>query len=65
MVQFSGSITNMPKNIEELRDDSTFKNIIVRLQTWFLVRLKWQHEARVTLEQLILDVQKEIDRLSQ
>jgi hypothetical protein len=55
---------NMPKNIEDLRDDSVFKNIIVRLQTWFLVRLKWQRESRVSLEQLILDVRKEIDRLS-
>ena len=55
---------NMPKNIEDLRDDSVFKNIIVRLQTWFLVRLKWQRESRVSLEQLILDVRQEIDRLS-
>ena len=55
---------NMPKNIDDLRNDSAFKNIIVRLQTWLLVRLRWRQEARVRLEELILDVQKEIDRLS-
>ena len=55
---------NMPKHIESLRDDSTFRNLIIRLQGWLLVRLNWQDEAYSVLEQLIKDVEHEIDRLS-
>jgi len=55
---------NMPKQIEYLRVDSTFRNIIIRLQGWLLVRLNWQNEAYKVLEQLIIDVQTEIDKLS-
>ena len=55
---------NTPKNIKSLREDSTFKNAIVRLQNWLLVRLKWQKEARTSLKQLIIDVQEEIDKLN-
>ena len=61
---FAVEAINTPKNIKSLREDSTFKNAIVRLQNWFLVRLKWQKEARTSLEQLILDVQGEIDKLN-
>lgn len=55
---------NMPKHIESLRDDSIFRNLIIRLQGWLLVRLNWQDEAYSVLEQLIIDVQTEIDKLS-
>tara|TARA_Y100000385_G_scaffold290676_1_gene364870 strand:+ start:2246 stop:2884 length:639 start_codon:yes stop_codon:yes gene_type:complete len=55
---------NTPKDINFLRADESFKNVIVRLQGWLLVRLKWQKEALTSLERLILDVQKEIKRLS-
>ena len=55
---------NMPKHIESLRDDSTFRNSIIRLQGWLLVRLNWQNEAYSVLEKLISDVQQEIDRLN-
>ena len=55
---------NMPKHIESLRDDSIFRNLIIRLQGWLLVRLNWQDEAYSVLEHLIKDVEHEIDRLS-
>lgn len=55
---------NTPRDIVSLREDSTFKNVIVRLQGWLLVRLVWQKNARSDLERLIIDVQDEIHRLS-
>lgn len=58
---FAIDILNTPKNIESLREDSTFRNSIVRLQNWLLVRMKWQKEAQRILEQLIVKVQEEID----
>jgi hypothetical protein len=63
-VSFAIEAINTPKNIKSLREDSKFKNVIVRLQNWLLVRLKWQKEAHTSLEQLIIDVQEEIDKLS-
>ena len=49
-VSFALEAINTPKNINSLWEDSTLKNLIVRLQGWFLVRLKWQEEARISLE---------------
>lgn len=63
-VSFALEAINTPKNIDFLWEDSTLKNLIVRLQGWFLVRLKWQEEARISLEELIVDVQEEINQLS-
>jgi len=54
---------NMPRDITSLRRDPTFKNVIVRLQGWLLVRLNWQENAHSALKHLIIDVQTEIDRL--
>ncbi len=62
-VSFAVEAINTPKNIESLREDPIFKNVIVRLQNWLLVRLKWQQVARTNLEELTIDVQNEIDRL--
>jgi len=64
VLSFSVEAINTPKNISLLRKDNRFKNAIIRLQNWLLVRLNWQQEAFITLEQLIIDVQKDIDRLS-
>ena len=61
---FSKENLNMPINIESLRNDPIFRNAIIRLQDWLLVRLNWQKEALSTLEPLIVDIQTEIDRLS-
>ena len=55
---------NTPINIESLREDQKFRNAIVRLQDWLLMRLNWQGEALSTLKPLIKDVEHEIDRLS-
>ena len=55
---------NTPKNINLLRANDSFKNVIIRLQDWLLMRLHWQQEALTSLEKLIIDVQEEIDRLS-
>ena len=60
-VSFAIEALNTPKNIKSLSEDSTFKNSIVRLQNWLLVRMKWQKEAEKSLEQLIIDVQEEIN----
>lgn len=54
---------NMPKDIEILRANDPFKNVIVRLQNFLLLRLNWQKETITSLEKLIKDVQEEIDRL--
>jgi hypothetical protein len=61
---FSKENLNMPINIESLRNDSIFRNTIIRLQDWLLVRLNWQQKALSSLEPLIIDIQTEIDRLS-
>ena len=61
-VSFAIEALNTPKNINTLRKDSKFKNSIIRLQNWLLVRLKWQKEAQTRLEQLIIDVQEEINK---
>jgi hypothetical protein len=61
-VSFAIEALNTPKNINNLRKDSKFKNSIIRLQNWLLVRLKWQKEAQIRLEQLIIDVQEEINK---
>ncbi|MGB5171977.1 MAG: DUF6090 family protein [Eudoraea sp.] len=63
-VSFAVEVINIPKNIKSLREDSKFKNVIVRLQNWLLMRLKWQEEAHTSIEQLIIDVQEEINKLS-
>jgi hypothetical protein len=55
---------NTPKNIEVLRINNTFKNVVVRLQNFLLVRLNWQKETIIDLEELIIDLQKEIDTLN-
>ncbi len=55
---------NMPKDMESLREDAEFRNVLLRLQNWLLLRLKWQKETLASLEQLIMDVQIEIDKLS-
>ncbi len=55
---------NMPKDMESLREDAEFRNVLLRLQNWLLLRLKWQKETLASLEQLIMDVQIEIDILS-
>ena len=60
-VSFAIEALNTQKNIKSLSEDSTFKNSIVRLQNWLLVRMKWQKEAEKSLEQLIIDVQEEIN----
>ena len=60
-VSFAIEALNTPKNIKSLSEDSKFKNSIVRLQNWLLVRMKWQKEAEKSLEQLIEDVQEEIN----
>ena len=60
-VSFAIEALNTPKNIKSLSEDSKFKNSIVRLQNWLLVRMKWQKEAEKSLEQLIIDVQEEIN----
>jgi hypothetical protein len=54
---------NTPKNIGTLRTAESFKNVIVRLQSWLFVRLNWQPVAIDNLEQLITEVKKEIERL--
>ncbi|WP_242082305.1 hypothetical protein [Aestuariivivens sediminis] len=50
--------------MESLREDAEFRNVLLRLQNWLLLRLKWQKETLASLEQLIMDVQIEIDILS-
>ncbi|MBT8265788.1 MAG: hypothetical protein KJP20_04525 [Bacteroidia bacterium] len=63
-ISFSVNAINTPKNINSLRKDFGFKNMILRLQNLLLVRLNWQKEALSELEELIKDIQVEIDRLS-
>ena len=63
-ISFSVEAINKPKDIESLREDAEFRNVLLRLQNWLLLRLKWQKETLASLEQLILDVQIEIDKLS-
>jgi len=63
-ISFSVEAINMPKDIESLREDAEFRNVLLRLQNWLILRLKWQKETLATLEQLIMDVQIEIDKLS-
>ena len=61
---FSNENLNMPIDIKSLREDPIFRNAIIRLQDWLLVRLNWQKEALKSLERLISDVQDEINRLN-
>ena len=61
---FSKENLNMPIDIKSLQEDAIFRNAIIRLQDWLLVRLNWQLEALSSLEQLIIDIEIEIDRLS-
>ncbi len=63
-ISFSVEAINMPKDIESLRENAEFRNVLLRLQNWLLLRLKWQKETLASLEQLIMDVQSEIDKLS-
>ena len=63
-LSFSVEAINTPLDLGALRQDPKFRNVIVRLQGFLLMRLRWQKEALDTLELLILDVQKEIERLS-
>jgi len=63
-ISFSVEAINKPKDIESLREDAEFRNVLLRLQNWLLLRLKWQKETLASLEQLIIDVQIEIDKLS-
>ena len=58
------SIINTPKDIQSLRENEAFKNVIVRLQNWLLLRLNWQKKTLTSLELLNNDVQKEKDRFS-
>lgn len=62
-MSYSIEAINTPKNIKTLREDASFKNVIIRLQSWLLVRLNWQPLALKSIEQLIIDVEDEINRL--
>lgn len=63
-LSYSVEALNTPIDLESLRADTEFRNVMVELQNWLLVRMNWQKEALASLELLILDVQQEIDRLS-
>ena len=60
---FAGENLNMPRDITSLRNNDTFRNIIIRLQDILIMRLNWQGEAKRSLGQLITDVNDEIVRL--
>ncbi|MDT0558257.1 DUF6090 family protein [Ichthyenterobacterium sp. W332] len=51
---------NTPKDIEDLRENDTFKNAFVQLYNFRLLRLNWLNETIPTLEKLITDIDKEI-----
>ncbi|MFI1770322.1 DUF6090 family protein [Thalassobellus citreus] len=60
---FSKETINMPKDIESLRQNSSFNNVLIRLQSWLKLRIHWQQNTLTKLEQLILGLEKEINKL--
>lgn len=50
--------------MDALSENKQFKNVIVRLQNYMLLRLRWQNEALKDLEKLIKEVEIEINKLN-
>lgn len=63
-LSYAIEVINTPKNLESLSQDPEFKNVIIRLQGFLLMRINWQKEALQSVTQLIQDVENEIDHLS-
>ena len=61
---YSIETINMPKDIESLRQNSSFNNVLIRLQSWLKLRIHWQRDTLTKLELLILDLEYEINKLS-
>ena len=57
-------ILNTPNDIESLRKNEVFKNIIIRLQNYLILRVKWQEFTLIALKKLISDIDNEIERLN-
>jgi hypothetical protein len=53
---------NSPTDLEELRKNNQFRNVIIRLQNYMLLRLSWQKETMDELESLINEVEIEIKK---
>ena len=54
---------NTPINIEDLKKNETYKNALVDLYNFRLLRLKWLGESIIRLEELIADIENEIIKL--
>jgi hypothetical protein len=55
---------NKPIDMETLSENKQFKNVIVRNMNFMLLRLRWQTETIIELEDLIQEVELEIQYLN-
>ncbi len=51
---------NNPLNIEELKESTRFKNVVIRIQNYLQLRLYWQNDTMDNLERLIRDIDSSI-----
>ena len=51
---------NKPIDMEALSENKQFKNVIVRNMNFMLLRLRWQTETLIELQDLIQEVELEI-----
>ncbi len=56
---------NKPINIDALSKNIQFKNVLVRIQNYMLMRLSWQNITLAKLEELIEEVQIEISIMTE
>ena len=55
---------NKPIDMKALSENKQFKNVIVRNMNFMLLRLRWQTETLIELEELIQEVELEIQYLN-
>ena len=54
---------NTPIHLKDLKQNEAYKNVLVDLYNFRLLRLKWLNESLVVLDNLIGDIDEEINKI--
>lgn len=56
-------IISTPIHLKDLKQNEAYKNVLVDVYNFRLLRLKWLNESIVVLDKLIGDIDEEINKI--
>ena len=54
---------NTPVNLEDLKQNESYENVLIELYNFRLLRIKWLKNSKLDIENFIEDINKEISKI--